>query len=102
MTALSFLTRFRPGPSNTLARSKPRVAARSKPRNVEMLEGRQLLSTLSVKSHLDSAPRSIHPAIVETAKPATHATTGNHAIAHSAADTSITYLNNRSLDTTTS
>ena len=93
MTALSLVTRFKARLSRKLARPKLRASLHSKPRSVEVLERRQLLSTFSVKNLHDSGPGLIHPAIIETSKPAIDATSHNHLIGHSDAATRVRYYN---------
>ena len=88
MTALSFVARFKVGLKKNRDRSRCRASSGSKVRSVEVLEGRRLLSTFTIKNLHDSRPDSIHPAVI---KP--HQSTSTDKTNNPTASTSVSYYN---------
>ncbi len=71
MMSLNRKNRFRLGFSSLVARSKSRPLARSRPRGVEVLESRELLSTLSLTNH-DHAGAGLHQQAIVASNASTH------------------------------
>lgn len=66
MLALRCVDRFKSALSNRGARAIRRASAHSRPRELEVLEGRHLLAALTVTTHHHSGPGSLPQAIIES------------------------------------